>query len=116
MIAIPLRGANRTHLPQSRIRMADWARAVLRSKDEGDTIMAATTRYGFRAISSNGATATIARISDHPNGLSVGAKNMSQAQADAFNHAKLLIQRNGDGDKDRARALLAAQFDDVLDT
>lgn len=77
--------------------------------------MSTNERYGFKAIGPDGATATIRRISDHPNGLSVGAANMTQSQADAFNHAKLLIQRNGDGDRATARQLLASAFVDVFD-
>ena len=72
-------------------------------------------QYGFKAIGPDGASATIKRISDHPNGLSVGAKNMSQAQADAYQQAKLLIGRNGDGDRAKARQLLAAHFDNVFE-
>ena len=71
-------------------------------------------RYGFKALGPGSAKATLERYSDHPNGVGGGATNLDQAQYDAYQRAKLLMARGAAGDREEARQVLAAVFDDVF--
>lgn len=69
--------------------------------------------YGVRAVGPGEAHAIIKRS---PDGLSgQGAASMSQEQADAYRQAKLLIERNNPGDRERAIGLLRERFADVFE-
>lgn len=70
-------------------------------------------RYALKAIGPDGTHATLCR---GMNGLEgQGATNMSQAQANAYRQAKLLVERNAPGDRERAIGLLASVFEDVFE-
>lgn len=69
--------------------------------------------YGLKAIGPNDARATIRRTQGGLSGQ--GAANMSQEQAEAYRQAKLLVERNAPGDRERAIGLLSAVFEDVFE-
>lgn len=71
------------------------------------------TSYSLRALGPDEARATIRRS---PTGLTgLGAANMNQAQADAYKRAKLVVERNEPGDRERAIGLLSAVFEEVFE-
>ncbi len=72
-------------------------------------------RYTLRAFGPDASRVTIARESDDPNGVGGGAASLSQAQADAYRRAKVLVQRNDPGDREAAKAALMAVFDEVIE-
>lgn len=93
------------------MKFEPWARQLLNQAAMQPTIKQS---YKLRAIGPNDANAVIGR---YKTGLNAqGAANLSQAQYDAYKQAKLLIERNGAGDRERAISLLQAQFADVFET
>jgi hypothetical protein len=70
-------------------------------------------RYGYRAAGPG--KAVIKRHSSHPNGTAATGEGWSQEQADAVERAKLLMQRNGPGDREQAVALLQTHFEIVVE-
>jgi hypothetical protein len=89
-----------------------WARQYL---DRAATGPITRPRYGYKGIAENGATITIKRHSDGPNGTGGGAANCSQEQFDAYQRAHLLVSRNEPGDRERAAGLLQAAGFDVFE-
>ena len=77
------------------------------------TMPAVRISYGLKAVGPDGARATIRRNRSSLSGQ--GAANMTQHQADAYQQAKLLVERNGPGDRERAIGLLSAVFEDVFE-
>jgi plasmid stability protein len=76
-------------------------------------VPAIKTSYKLRAVGPNDASVVIGRWQ---NGLNaIDGKNMSQEQADAYQKAKLLVERNAPGDRERAIGLLSAAFEDVFE-
>lgn len=71
-------------------------------------------RYTLKAIGPDAAHAHIRRDVDGVVGR--GLSNANQEQHTAYKTAISLIERNGPGDRERAIALLAAQFEDVFET
>lgn len=69
--------------------------------------------YGLKAVGPDDARATIRRAQSGLSGQ--GASNMSQDQAVAYQQAKLLVERNAPGDRERAIGLLSAVFEDVFE-
>lgn len=69
--------------------------------------------YGLKAIGPDGARATIKR--GYEGLIGQGAENMSPAQSDAYRDAKLLVERNAPGDRERAIGLLSSVFEDVFE-
>lgn len=71
------------------------------------------TSYSLRALGPGDARAMVKR---GPTGLAgQGAANMSQEQADAYKRAKLLVERNDPGDREKAIGVLSAVFEEVFE-
>jgi len=71
-------------------------------------------RYTLKAIGPDATHAHIRREFDSIVGR--GLANASEAQANAYKQAVRLVELNGPGDRERAIALLVAQFEDVFET
>jgi hypothetical protein len=88
-----------------------WARRILATAAAAPIVR---QRYTLKATGENGARAHVRR---EPDGIiGRGLQNATQAQADAYRQAINLVERNGPGDRERAIALLAAEFEDVFET
>ncbi len=68
-------------------------------------------RYSFKAVSENGAYATIKREHDF---VQRGARNCSEAQFNAYQRACDYAERNELGDYEAAYKLLVQHFDEVF--
>ena len=68
-------------------------------------------RYSFKALSENGAYATVKREYDF---VQQGAKNCSEEQFDAYHKAVEYVRRNELGDYEAAYKLLLQHFDEVF--
>jgi hypothetical protein len=91
---------------------AAYLRGLLEREAAGQPVKA---RYSIKGYAANGARCAFTRYGDGPGNVDAGAANMTQAQADAYRFAKELVQRNAPGDRERAVALLAVQFEDVFE-
>lgn len=91
---------------------AAYLRSLLEREAAGQPVKA---RYSIKGYAANGARCTITRHGDEPGGVGGGAASMTQAQADAYRLAKELVACNAPGDRERAVALLAGQFEDVFE-
>lgn len=89
----------------------DWM--IARLAEAAGQIAPAPRQYRLTALGPGSTKATIIRHS--ANAIGGGARDMSQAQADAYQRAKLLVGRNEPGDKDRAIELLTTVFAEVFE-
>ena len=76
-------------------------------------------RYTLKAVGPDASRAHIRRdlLDGERYGIvGRGLNNATQAQADAYKQAIDLVGRNAPGDRERAIALLSAEFEDVFET
>jgi hypothetical protein len=71
--------------------------------------------FAFKALGPGAASATLRRHSDHVNGVSGDVQHLNQEQLRAHQNVSLLMARNGPGDRDEARRLLQAAFEQVIE-
>ncbi len=71
------------------------------------------TRYAFKCVGPDAASATLRRFGDGESGG--GSANLSQEQFAAYKKAALLVQRNALGDREAAHDLLSKQFEMVFE-
>lgn len=96
---------------QSRLQ---WLRARLEELAEQAVTPVVRERYRLVCSGHGTAAATLRRYGDgEPSGG--GMADCSEAQAAAVRRARLLVEQNGPGDRERAIAALAAVFDEVLE-